>query len=821
MKIVSLYSLSFAGRNLKSTCLLFLILIFSNILTAQDCPVNIDFEKGNFDGWTCYDGSVSDGGGVNVFSLFETGGPMNDKHTIIPANSGVDPFGGFSMSSPNNSAYSIRLGNASGGGQAEAISYEFTIPAGRDKYSLLYYYAVVFEDPNHNSYEQPRMEIEITNVSDASIIECASFSFIPFGTGLPGFFQSPATQSNAPVWCKDWTPVSINLDNMAGKTIKLLFRTGDCTFRRHFGYAYIDVDTDCSGEFVGASFCPEDPFVDVTAPFGFQNYTWFDQNMTRALGTGQVLRFQPAPPSGTIVNVQLVPFPGFGCTQTMAARLVDNLSTPVNAGPNLISCNDEPVRMENEVINGLRYLWSPAIGLSNIAAPRPVANPPSTTKYYVTARSPGGGCNSIDSVIVFVSDLDDEVSLIGQSDICIGSNDSAVLQVSPAFSIQWLKDGNLMPGEENTTLKILETGNYAALLIDTLGCNLTTIAEPINISSIPLAAIAVDNAAQCLLGNSFVFTNNSTATIGNMEYRWEPGSNAIFNTRDLTYTYPQAGFFSAKMVVRTNSVCADSAIIPITVYPNAVAAFSADAICINLPFVPVNQTDTALGSPINYTWVLPNGRISNERDPEPQTFAATGTHTISLSVNTDQCPTPLNTLTRTLTVEAPVPGIRYPTTFVVIDVPFILRAREVGDSVRWIPDRFLSAADVFNPTFDGARDQDYTIYITTTGGCEIRDSLLVQAVRDAAIYVPSGFTPNNDGKNDILRPALLGIKELVYFRVFNRWGQMVFESTTPEEGWDGRINGIPQATQSVVWMVEGIGLDGKKVSKKGTTMLIR
>ncbi len=70
---------------------------------------------------------------------------------------------------------------------------------------------------------------------------------------FPDLWNPRLSVSNAPIWYKDWTAVSINLDGLAGKTIRLFFKTADCTFRRHFGYAYIDVNAECSGEFVGAT----------------------------------------------------------------------------------------------------------------------------------------------------------------------------------------------------------------------------------------------------------------------------------------------------------------------------------------------------------------------------------------------------------------------------------------------------------------------------------------------------------------------------------------------------------------------------------------
>ena len=223
------------GIALKSLLVALFIVALSLGSDAQDCPPNIDFESGTFSGWTCYIGSTAAINGQNVITISATGGPVNNRQTMYSAlrNAGqLDQYGGFPVVCPNGSGYSIRLGNNLAGTQAEGISYQFTIPANKNVYSLIYHYAVVFQDPNHRPEEQPRMETEITNVTDNTILSCSSFTFIPYGgTLLPGFFLSPDPGGDTPVWCKPWSAVTINLDGMAGKTIRLFFKTADCTFK--------------------------------------------------------------------------------------------------------------------------------------------------------------------------------------------------------------------------------------------------------------------------------------------------------------------------------------------------------------------------------------------------------------------------------------------------------------------------------------------------------------------------------------------------------------------------------------------------------------
>jgi gliding motility-associated-like protein len=89
------------------------------------------------------------------------------------------------------------------------------------------------------------------------------------------------------------------------------------------------------------------------------------------------------------------------------------------------------------------------------------------------------------------------------------------------------------------------------------------------------------------------------------------------------------------------------------------------------------------------------------------------------------------------------------------------------------------------------------------------------------IFVPKAFTPNGDGLNDIIRPICVGIKQLNYFRVFNRWGQMVYHTSEFGKGWDGTIHGVPQGVANFVYLAQGIDYLGNTIFRKGNVVLIR
>jgi gliding motility-associated-like protein len=87
--------------------------------------------------------------------------------------------------------------------------------------------------------------------------------------------------------------------------------------------------------------------------------------------------------------------------------------------------------------------------------------------------------------------------------------------------------------------------------------------------------------------------------------------------------------------------------------------------------------------------------------------------------------------------------------------------------------------------------------------------------------VPKAWSPNKDGHNDVLRPLCVNIKQLYYFRIFDRWGQLMFETNEIGKGWDGIYKGLPQVQDVYTWTVEALGEDGKHYKRAGNSILMR
>jgi gliding motility-associated-like protein len=110
----------------------------------------------------------------------------------------------------------------------------------------------------------------------------------------------------------------------------------------------------------------------------------------------------------------------------------------------------------------------------------------------------------------------------------------------------------------------------------------------------------------------------------------------------------------------------------------------------------------------------------------------------------------------------------------------------------------------------------------TDNGCFALDTVFIRVFKtDPDIFVPTAFTPNGDKRNDVLTPIPVGIAEFQFFRLYNRWGQLVFSTTEVGKGWNGLINGREQGSDTFVWHVRGVDYTGRVIDKKGATTLVR
>lgn len=156
----------------------------------------------------------------------------------------------------------------------------------------------------------------------------------------------------------------------------------------------------------------------------------------------------------------------------------------------------------------------------------------------------------------------------------------------------------------------------------------------------------------------------------------------------------------------------------------------------------------------------------------------------------------------------------------------VVSAEPSGHNYQWHPEEA-----VLNPNdqvSDALVDEDTWFVVTIDdGACSVTDSVLVKTFEfkceEPFIFVPNAFTPNGDGNNDVLfaRSTIVDFTESFVFRVFNRWGEMVFETDDVTRGWDGSWRGKQLAPDVYDYYVEGFCIDGQSFFMKGNVTLIR
>ena len=331
----------------------------------------------------------------------------------------------------------------------------------------------------------------------------------------------------------------------------------------------------------------------------------------------------------------------------------------------------------------------------------------------------------------------------------------------------------------------------------------------------------------------FGFGNTAIKT-----YLWDFGDGTVDTSAHPIHTYKKEGKYTVILTTVADSSCvSDTAMQTIQVLGGPTADFKFINNCVNnqVKFIDASSPGFGQTSINTYKWDFGDGTPASFISNPLHVYRIVSPFYVSLSVSSSLCPTLTDIKTRILNVVEPRAGRAYPPKVTSYGVPtqLVLTEKEAASvqqggsaaSYLWMPSTALSSARVQNPVAlynrsDGSKI-NYTIAITDTSGCVINDTQEVWIFAEPNILAPTAFTPNHDGVNDIFIPVYVEIMRIQYLRIFDRWGNLIWETADMGKGWDGTINGKQMPMDTYVYMVVGIDVNGKTVSRKGDLTLIR
>ena len=252
-------------------------------------------------------------------------------------------------------------------------------------------------------------------------------------------------------------------------------------------------------------------------------------------------------------------------------------------------------------------------------------------------------------------------------------------------------------------------------------------------------------------------------------------------------------------------------------------------ICIGVPLI-VN-TNAVDQYNVHYNWDFGDGFNYLKASPGSHKYMAKGDYKIKVNVTNDYCPKyNYQIIGSAVKVAAAIK----PTTFkyyFLAKQPFDVVTKTDPGYVKykWNPEIFLNNPNQPNPIFNGDKSTDYTLTRTDTiSSCSVTDEYEIIVSTEVYANVPNAFTPNNDGLNDVLKVEYsLGIGADFNFRIYNRWGKLMFETNDKNKGWDGRDpSGLLQEMDGYSYFlaysyIDPLTQELKNSKKTGSVILFR
>ncbi len=448
----------------------------------------------------------------------------------------------------------------------------------------------------------------------------------------------------------------------------------------------------------------------------------------------------------------------------------------------------------------------------------------------ILLSSTGGSCPPVVDTVVYI--IEKAPVVFAGNDLTICDNQFIILNgLISGFTTTggWTTTGTGSFVPSSAVLNCLyypSAGDIAAGSIQFIltstnnkGCNPSIDTMKVTFVPAPTSNFTVPN--NCFGLNSF-FTDASSTTVGSINgWNWDFGDGTQAISTNAVHPYTLPGTYTVTHIVTGSNGCKDTIQKTVTIYglPNANFNFNTPCSGNITTFL-----DTSIAFPATiatWQWNFGDGNTSTLQNPT-HIYSTAGTYTTTLIVQ--------SSLGCVDTIQKPVTVRPSPTAdFTMSENPanaldvinFTDQSTPQATIISWywnFGDTLLS--NLQNPTHSYANQGYYDVILVVTDQWGCRDTASKEISITLLPQVPTAFTPNGDGANDFLF-VRGGPFEKMHFRVYNNWGDLVFETNNQKIGWDGTISKIEQPMSVYVWVLDVETFNKKLIHKSGDVTLLK
>ncbi len=489
----------------------------------------------------------------------------------------------------------------------------------------------------------------------------------------------------------------------------------------------------------------------------------------------------------------------------------------INAGPDTTTCINNSLQLNINLtqVPGTTYdvVWSPSTYLNNSTIGNPVTSPTNDITYYITVTPNGlSRCAAKDTLTVKV--LQGIKLFNGDTAICLGNT----ININTFGDIRYNYSWTPTIGVSSTTIQnptiTPDTTHTYILTAKFPGCRDSIQKFKVEVEPVPVVYIGADQTL--CYGDTLHLDNVSItpALFPNYNYSWSP---AGFFTPTSTVLHPVYSALNSGVITLTVT----------TKYANCTGSDDMNVQVVPTNFISVTPSDTSIcpgdsvhltitGTQVSQVW-YPNIYINDTSSTNPYVHPYTNMSYTVYARDNQYC---LDTQKVTITIN-PKAVLRLPDTATIF--PGESFQMDPGGNClyfTWFPPVGLSNNKIANPIANPNVNTRYFVTGRTEAGCAISDSIDLFVSLESVLDMPNAFSPGSD-PNALFKASIRGIAQLKSFKIFNRWGVKVFETSNIQEGWNGQYGGQPQPLGVYVYVVEAVTNTGRVFYKQGNVTLIR